>query len=302
VKATSRLSSWQGGIISLLVLAIGWQLLSMVVTTKGSYDEPLIPGWGYLIGNSLLRMSDYWGGGFGVPAPSEGGQPTYAAAFLALASASLITFERVFAGIFFGAVSGIGLGLLVATSTIARRLIAPTVHIIRMTPFLAMIPLFNLWFGANTFGIILFVAYGVAVIMFIGTVNAVRNVPKVYLQHASTVGASRVTVFRCVMIPAIFPEIRSSFLLSFGLSWSLVVGGELLGAQSGLGVIVTYALQFAYTGRVLIIAILFILYAGLSFAAFEAISRRIIDWHPQVERRMASAHAARRRLRAGTGQ
>lgn len=286
----------------MLIFVIGWQLLSMVVTTKGSYDEPLIPGWGYLIGNSLLRMSDYWGGGFGVPAPSEGGQPTYAAALLALASASLITFERVFAGIFFGTVGGIGLGLLVATSTIARRLIAPTVHIIRMTPFLAMIPLFNLWFGANTFGIILFVAYGVAVIMFIGTVNAVRNVPKVYLQRAATVGASGVTVFRFVMIPAIFPEIRSSFLLSFGLSWSLVVGGELLGAQSGLGVIVTYALQFAYTGRVLIIAILFILYAGLSFAAFEAISRRIIDWHPQVERRMTSAQADKRRLHEGIGQ
>jgi sulfonate transport system permease protein len=302
VKATSRLSSWIGGISTLLVFVFGWQLLSMVVTTKGSYDEPLIPGWGYLIGNSLLRMSDYWGGGFGVPAPSEGGQPTYAAALLALASASLITFERVFAGIFFGTVSGVGLGLLVATSAIARRLIAPTVHIIRMTPFLAMIPLFNLWFGANTFGIILFVAYGVAVIMFIGTVNAVRNVPNVYLQRAATVGASGVFVFRCVMIPAIFPEIRASFLLSFGLSWSLVVGGELLGAQSGLGVIVTYALQFAYTGRVLIIAILFILYAGLSFAAFEVISQRIIDWHPQVERRMTAAQAGRRRLHTGVGQ
>ena len=280
----------------LLVLVVAWQLLSLVVTAKGSYDEPLIPGWDYLVRNSLLRMSDYWGGGFGVAAPSEGGPATYAAAILALASASLITFERVLAGIVFGTLSGIGLGLLVATSDPARRLIAPTVHIVRMTPFLAMIPLFNLWFGANTFGIILFVAYGVAVIMFIGTVNAVRNVATVYLQRAATVGASRATVFRHVILPAIFPEIRASFLLSFGLSWSLVVGGELLGAQSGLGVIVTYALQFAYTGRVLIIAILFIVYAGLSFAAFEAISRRIIDWHPQVERRTISAEARRGRV------
>jgi len=285
VNKNFKASGLLGGMTVLLTLVIAWQLLSMVVTAKGSYDEPLIPGWDYLMGNSLLRMSDYWGGGFGVPAPSEGGPPTYAAALLALGSASLITFERVLAGIVFGTLGGIGLGLLVATSDIARRLIAPTVHIVRMTPFLAMIPLFNLWFGANTFGIILFVAYGVAVIMFIGTVNAVHNVPKVYLQRAATVGASRAAVFRHVILPAIFPEIRASFLLSFGLSWSLVVGGELLGAQSGLGVIVTYALQFAYTGRVLIIAILFIVYAGLSFSLFEAVSQRIIDWHPQVERK-----------------
>jgi len=298
VKKSFTASGLLSGVTVLTTLIVAWQLLSIVVTAKGSYDEPLIPGWNYLISNSLLRMSDYWGGGFGVSAPSEGGPPTYAAALLALGSASLITFERVLAGIVFGTLGGIGLGLLVATSDIARRLIAPTVHIVRMTPFLAMIPLFNLWFGANTFGIILFVAYGVAVIMFIGTVNAVRNVPAVYLQRAATVGASRVAVFQHVMLPAIFPEIRASFLLSFGLSWSLVVGGELLGAQSGLGVIVTYALQFAYTGRVLIVAILFIVYAGLSFALFDAISRRIIDWHPQVERRTFSAVAQTRRVQA----
>lgn len=297
-----RVSRLLGGVAILVALVIAWQLLSLVVTAKGSYDEPLIPGWGYLIGNSLLRMSDYWGGGLGVPAPSEGGPPTYAAALLALGSASLITFERVFSGIFFGTLGGIGLGLLVATSDVARRLIAPTIHIVRMTPFLAMIPLFNLWFGANTFGIILFVAYGVAVIMFIGTVNAVHNVPKVYFERAATVGASRATVFRYVVLPAIFPEIRASFLLSFGLSWSLVVAGELLGAQSGLGVIVTYALQFAYTGRVLIVAILFIVYAGVSFALFDAVSQRIIDWHPQVERRMISAEADRRRVTAAIRQ
>jgi len=278
-----------GALMGLLVLGLAWELLSHVVTAKGSYDEPLVPGWGYLFGNSLLRMSDYWGGGFGVLAPSEGGPRTYAAALLALGEASLISFERVAGGMVFGVLGGIGLGLLVASSDAARRLIAPTVHIVRMTPFLAMIPLFNLWFGASTFGIILFVAYGVAVIMFIGTINAVRNVPKVYLDRAATVGASRARVFRHVILPAIFPEIRASFLLSFGLSWSLVVAGELLGAQSGLGVIVTYALQFAYTGRVMIVAFLFIIYAGLSFALFEAVSRKIIEWHPQVEKNTAAA-------------
>ena len=236
MKAKSEASKLLGSVTVLLCLVLGWELLSRIVTAKGSYDEPLVPGWGYLLGNSLLRMSDYWEGGLGVPAPSQGGPATYTAALLALGAASLVTFERVFFGIVFGTLSGVGLGLLVATSEVSRRLIAPTVHIVRMTPFLAMIPLFNLWFGANTSGIVLFVAYGVAVIMFIGTINAVRNVPKVYLDRAATVGASRTAIFRHIILPAIFPEIRASFLLSFGLSWSLVVAGELLGAQSGLGV------------------------------------------------------------------
>jgi sulfonate transport system permease protein len=298
VKINSGSLNRLGGGVVLLTLVLGWELLAHLVRAKGSYEEPLVPGWGYLFSNSLLRMSDYWGGGFGIPVPSEGGPATYAAALLALASASLITFQRVLYSLLFGTLSGIGLGLLVAASLAAHRLISPTVHIVRMTPFLAMIPLFNLWFGANTLGIILFVSYGVAVIMFIGTVNAVRNVPKVYLEHAATLGVSRADLFRFIVLPAIFPEIRSSFLLSFGLSWSLVVGGELLGAQNGLGVIVTYALQFAYTGRVIIVALLFVIYAGLSFAFFEAVSRKMVEWHPQIERKGMPAQLNQRRRAA----
>jgi sulfonate transport system permease protein len=281
----SLLFRLRGGLAVLVVLVLGWELLSYVVTAKGSYDEPLVPGWGYLLGTALLRMSDYWDGGLGIPSPAEGGPPTYAAALLALGEASAITFARLILGVGAGLVVGVALGLVVATSDMARRLIAPSIHVLRMTPFLAMIPLFNLWFGASTVGIIIFVAYGVAVIMFIGTINGVKNVPDVYFERAATVGASRGAVFRHILLPAIFPEIRSSVLLSLGLAWSLIVAGELLGAQSGLGVIVTYALQFAYTGRVLVVTFLIVFYAGISFALFEAVSRRIIDWHPQVERR-----------------
>lgn len=280
-RRREKLTRAISGVGVLIVLVLLWEFLSRLVTATGSYHEPLVPSWEYLRSNSLLRMADYWDGSFGIPSTVEGAAPSYAAAILALAKASLVTFERVLAGVACGLVAGIGLGIVVSTSRLARRLVAPTVHILRMTPFLAMIPLFNLWFGAATFGIILFVAYGVAVIMFIGAINAVGNIPKVYFDRAATAGAGIITKYRLILLPAIVPELRSSLLLSFGLAWSLVVAGELLGAQEGLGVIVTYALQFAYTGRVMIIAFLFILYSGISFVIVEALSRRLIAWHHQ---------------------
>ena len=266
------------GVAVFIVLVALWEILSRLVTATGSYGEPLVPGWSYLYSNSLLRMADYWDGSLGVASPTDGAPHSYTAALLALGKASLVTFERVVIGVLIGVVAGTGLGLLVSMSVTARRLVAPSVHIVRMTPFLAMIPLFNLWFGASTFGIILFVAYGVAVIMFIGALNAVGNIEKVYFDRAATVGAGRVDVYRFVLLPAIIPELRTSLLLSLGLSWSLVVAGELLGAQEGLGVIVTYALQFAYTGRVMIVAFMFILYAALCFAAIDAATRRLVSW------------------------
>jgi sulfonate transport system permease protein len=261
-----------------IVLVLLWELLSHLVTAKGSYDEPFVPSWAYLFQNSLLRMGDYWDGSLGVGSPAQGAPSTYAAAFLALGKASLITFERLIAGVVVGVVVGTALGLLVAMSKLARQLVAPSVHIIRMTPFLAMIPLFNLWFGSSTLGIVLFVAYGVAVIMFIGALNAVGNIPKVYYDRAATLGAGRLAIYRFILLPAVVPELRASLLLSFGLAWSLVVAGELLGAQEGLGVIVSYALQFAYTGRVLIVAFLFIFYAAICFALVEYVTGRIVSW------------------------
>lgn len=280
-ERVARVTSSIGVLVALVLV---WELLSKLITATGSYDEPLVPSWEYLWSNSLLRMADYWDGSLGVPSTMEGAPPSYLAAFLALAKASFVTFERVIAGVAFGLLGGVGLGLVVSSSILARRLVAPSVHILRMTPFLAMIPLFNLWFGAATFGIILFVAYGVAVIMFIGTINAVANIPRVYFDRAATAGAGTLMKYLLILLPAILPELRASLLLSFGLAWSLVVAGELLGAQEGLGVIVTYALQFAYTGRVMIVTFLFILYAGISFAVVEVLSRRLISWHHQGAR------------------
>lgn len=263
--------------VALAMIAF-WEILSRVVTATGSYDEPLVPGWGYLAQNSLLRMGDYWDGSLGVGSPALGAPHSYAAAMLALGKASLVTFFRVLSGVLIGVSAGVALGLLVSQSPLVGRLVAPSIHIIRMTPFLAMIPLFNLWFGASTFGIILFVAYGVAVIMFIGTMTAVGNVPQVYFDRALTVGANKLAIYRLVLLPAIVPQLRASLLLSLGLAWSLVVAGELLGAQEGLGVIVTYALQFAYTGRVMIIAFMFVLYAAICFALVDSATRRLVAW------------------------
>ena len=52
-------------------------------------------------------------------------------------------------------------------------------------------PLFQLWFGTYFFGQVLFVAYGVGVIVFAGVVNAVRTIPQIYIDNARVLGASR---------------------------------------------------------------------------------------------------------------
>jgi sulfonate transport system permease protein len=126
----------------------------------------------------------------------------------------------------------------------------------------------------------LFVAYGVAVIFFTGTVNAVRNVSPVYVQYARTLGASRLRVYRTIILPAIFPELRSTILLSIGVAWTAVVGAEFLGAQTGLGQIIVYAKYFGYVDRMFLVGLILLVYAALTFAVFERASRPLIVWLP----------------------
>lgn len=271
-------------LLALLGMAAGWQVLSMVYRAEALPGEPMVPGWQVLVTKTFLSMSDYWQGGFGVPGVANGAPPSYPAALLAVLSNSWDTVVRLYAGLVIGGVAGSLLGLAVSWSSWTRRLVEPPVQFLRTLPLLAMVPLFQLWFGTEFTGKVAFVAYGVGVIFFAGVVNAVRNVPQIYIDNARTLGAGRLRVYQTVILPAIFPELRATILLSLGAGWAAVLGAEYLGAQSGLGYIIVYSEQFAYLDRMFLVAILFILYASITYAAFNALSLRLLRWAPRTGR------------------
>ncbi|MGH7227509.1 MAG: ABC transporter permease, partial [Gemmataceae bacterium] len=173
----------------------------------------------------------------------------------------------------------------VSLSRWSRRIVDLPLQFIRTLPLLAMVPLFQLWFGTYFIGMITFVAYGVGVIFFAGIVNAVKNVLEIYIDNARTLGATKFQLYRTVILPAIFPEMRSTILLSLGIAWGAVIGAEYLGAQSGLGYIIVYSQQFAYLDRMFFVALLILIYTSISFAIFGWLSLRLMQWAPQQNRR-----------------
>ena len=268
-----------------LALAGLWQILSMVYTAEAQPGEPMVAGWQVLFTDTFLALSDYWPGGFGVPAVGDGAERSYLAALLSVLSHSIDTIGRLSLGLALGGGGGLLMGLAISWSRWSRRLFDWPLQFLRTLPLLAMVPLFQLWFGTSFFGEVLFVAYGIAVIVFAGTVNAVRNVPPIYLDNARSLGASRLMLYRTVILPAIFPALRSTILLSLGAGWSAVLGAEYLGAQSGLGYIIVYAQQFAYLDRMFFVALLFILYTSISYWAISRLFARLLAWAPPSQRR-----------------
>jgi sulfonate transport system permease protein len=281
---------WISASVFLAMIAF-WQLLSRIYTAEIVPGVPLVPGWDVLITRTFLSMADYWAGGFSVASVGEGAERSYAAAALAVVSHSLDTLVRLYVGMLVGAVAGTLIGLALSWSPWTRRLIDLPVQLVRGLPLLAMVPLFQLWFGTYFIGKVAFIAYGVGVLFVAGTINAVKNVPQIYIDNALTLGANKFALYRTIIIPAIFPELRATILLSLGVGWATVIGAEYLGAQSGLGYILVYSQQYGYVDRMFFVALLFILYASLSYAAFNALSARLTAWAPRAAARGATVQA-----------
>jgi sulfonate transport system permease protein len=268
-------------IVMLLVLAGLWQIASIVYPYESVPGEPMVPGWQYIVTTTYLSLADYWPGGLGVTAVADGGARTYAGATLGILINSWDTSVRLFSGLVLGAALGTAIGLAVSWSKWSRRLVGLPGQVLRTFPLMALIPMFQLWFGLTFVGMMLFVALGVGVIFFTGTVNAVGNVSDVYIDYARTLGASRLKVYRTVILPAIFPELRSSILLGLGTAWAAVVASEFLGAQTGLGQIIVYSQTFGYVDRMFLVALVLLVYSAISYAVFEWASRRLTEWMPR---------------------
>jgi sulfonate transport system permease protein len=261
-------------------LAVAWQLASLIIRAESVPGEPMVPGWQFLASTTLLNLADYWTGGFGVAGIAQGGARTFAGSFLAIVSNSFDTSLRLFVGLLLGATFGFLAGLAVSWSKWSRRIVALPGQILRTFPLLALLPLFELWFGLTFQGAALFIAYAVAVIVFTGTINAVRNVPDIYIANGRTLGASDLQIYRTVILPAMFPELRSTLLLALGTAWTAVVGAEFLGAQTGLGSIIAFSKIFGYVDRMFLVALFLLAYAAFTYALFDRGSRKLTEWMP----------------------
>jgi len=146
-----------------------------------------------------------------------------------------VTVARVVVGFVAGAGLGFSLGLLMSYNRKIFYFFDPLVESIRPVPVIAMIPFFLMWFGINETGKFLLISLGVFAIIVVSTVEAVRNVPNIYMVAAQTLGATKFQRFRTIVIPAILPELVGPLRVASALSFTLVVAAEFMGAQSGIG-------------------------------------------------------------------
>lgn len=255
-------------LIGIAAFATVWEVGALAFARVNPLADQIFPTWEVIFTTSISE--------FGIFGPH--GVPSYPDAIQVLARHSLDTALRVIGGMAIGVATGVGCGLLMAYSVPVRRLVSAPIQLLRSVPLLALIPLFILWFGGQPIGIYLYIAFAVFVMVVVGTYHAALGVRPAHARFARTLGGSRVQVFRDVVIPGMLPELFATIRVVSALAWSFALGAEFTGAQSGLGYLLLISQRFGYIGRVVVITLLFTLFAVLADRLLLLLRSRALRW------------------------
>jgi NitT/TauT family transport system permease protein len=167
---------------------------------------------------------------------------------------------RVYMGFLLAALVAIPLGLLMGTFPPVKHFFVPLLDPLRFLPISALVPLFIVWFGIDEMQKIIFLFVGIVVYLLPLVVEAVENVDDVYLQTATTLGASRWQLVRHVLVPGSLPAIGEALRVMNGIGWTYVILAEIVNARLGLGHIITVAGKRSHVDQIFagVLVILFI--------------------------------------------
>jgi len=183
-------------------------------------------------------------------------------------------------GIAFGTISG----LLMADNRTIRDLLGTVFDFLRPVPVFALIPLFILWFGIGRTPQVALIAMGTSVVLGVTTLEAIRNVPSIYVRAALTLGANRQQVYRTVIVPYIIPHLIGAIRVAAAASWGLDVAAEFMGSQQGMGYLIIIQQIYLRTAGIITLVIIYSLLAVSFDTIIQAVEKRVTRW---TERRAA---------------
>ena len=153
------------------------------------------------------------------------------------------TFRSTILGFLIGTAAGSALGLSFWWSKNYAAIVQPYIICFESLPKLALAPLIVLVFGI---GIASKVAIATALTLVVSTLTTYAGVKAVDPDSEKlfySLGASRLQVFRKLVIPSCLPWIISVLRVNIGLALTGAIVGEFIASQHGLGRAILYAGQ-----------------------------------------------------------
>jgi NitT/TauT family transport system permease protein len=132
-------------------------------------------------------------------------------------------------------VLGLSLGVLTATSRWADETVGGIVLGLQSLPSITWLPMAVLWFGLSESAIIFVVLMGSTFSIAISARSGMRGLPPLLVRAAGTLGATRLQLYRYVLLPAMVPAMVQGMKQGWSFAWRSLMAGELLFVVAGLG-------------------------------------------------------------------
>lgn len=187
--------------------------------------------------------------------------------------------EAVF-GFVIGTATGVVFGVVLGANPFLARVVGPYIKVFNAIPRIVLGSIFLVAFGLGQVPKILLAAVLVFFVVFFNAFQGVREVDRNILNNARVLGASPLRIIRDVTVPSALTWIIASLHTAFGFAIVGALVGEVLGAQSGLGLVITTAQnQFNPDGVFATMIVIAVITLAAEFL-LTRLERRLLSWRP----------------------
>jgi NitT/TauT family transport system permease protein len=153
--------------------------------------------------------------------------------------------RRVGLGFVLATVVAVPLGILAGYSKWIYNIAFPLIEMLRPIPPIAWIPLAILFFPSSESMVVFLTFLGAFFPIAYNTLAGFWSIKPMYLRAGKSLGAGEWRLFWQVILPGMMPVIFAGLQVAVGVSWLMVVAGEMMAAKGGVGAMTWQAYQTA---------------------------------------------------------
>ncbi len=200
-----------------------------------------------------------------------------------------VTLAEVIAGLVVGVSAASSLGYLLARSPAIERLLAPYIVASQSVPVVAIAPLLVIWFGPGLLSKVLICALIVFFPVLINTVVGLRNVPEDLHDLMRSLQTTRWQTFKLLEVPAALPVFLGGLRIGATLAVIGAVVGEFVGADRGLGFLISIGRGQYDTALVFVAVFTLVSMAMALYGLVVLLENHLLSWQqrPQDSRNLS---------------
>ncbi|WBV45353.1 ABC transporter permease subunit [Pseudoroseomonas cervicalis] len=193
-----------------------------------------------------------------------------------------VSLGRVLAGLGIGLSAGVTLALVAGLSRLGEEIVDAPMQMLRTLPFLALVPLFILWFGIGETPKIALVALGAAFPVYLTLFAGIRGVDPKLAEAGRVFGLDRRGLVRHVILPGALPSALVGLRYALGSAWLSLVIAEQINASAGIGFLINDAREFLRTDIIVVGLLVYALLGLGADALVRLVERRALAWRPSL--------------------